>query len=234
MSWDRWEPELPSPTEDWEARRERRHRERLDSEIIETTHEIDRLGARLESERRRVAELNELQARKRALLDELHAIDRQRAVAAKETKDIERQLTIQQQRSERQADRIEWPRHGRPVRIDVDDGAWETIRLAAIEQRTSLRLYVGELVTAEAALREATPGLVPPSSRRRRSSGEGPPLPRRRFLRVHVDDDAWTTIRLAATNTGLTTSRFLGESVEARARALAWRPPMEAGGPRPD
>lgn len=223
MSWDRsWEPEFPSPTESFQARLDRQRRERLEFEILEAGSDIDNLTERLEVERLKVAELNELQAHKRALLVELRALDQERTAAVKETKDIERRLKFQQQQTE-QAGRIKGPRYGRPVRVDVDDGAWEAIRLVTIEQRTTLRFYVGELVTAEAALLGATPDLGPPSSRRRRSPGEGSPRPRRRFLRIEVDDNTWTTIRLAATTTGLATSRYLGQVIEADAHCLGWR-----------
>lgn len=226
MSWDRpWEPEPESLSnlERWQQNLEWRRLDRLDDDVIKTGFEIDQLRKRLESEKRKVAELNELQARKRALLSELRHLEQTRATAVKETKEIERQLRIQQARTEREADQITGPRYGRPVRIDVDNGAWEAIRLVTIEQRTSLRLYVGEMVTAEAALLDATPDLGPPSSRWRRSPGEGAPRPRSRSLRIEVDDDAWTTIRAAARRTDTTISRYLGAVVESRAHGLGHR-----------
>jgi hypothetical protein len=224
MSWDRsWDTNVASNTDSWQRRLDSRRLNRLDDDIAETGHDIDHLRKRLESERGRVAELNDLQARKRALLDELRAVEQERAAVATETKEMERQLRVQQLRTERQADRVEWPRYGRPVRIEVDDGAWGAIRLVTIHQRTTLRVYVGDLVAAEAELFRATPDLGPPSSRRRRSPGEAAPVPRRRFLRIDVDDDLWATIRLAATTLDLTTTRYLGEVVESAAYQLGQR-----------
>jgi hypothetical protein len=200
----------------------RRH-EYLDVELVNLTHDVAELEDRAAAEAEKVTAIEELLERKRRLLADIVRMQQERTEAEKATRAEERRLEFERRRSERLGRRTEGPRDGRPVRIDVDDGAWEVLRREAIERRWSLLGWVGELVDSE--VEAVGHGRVggSPQSRRRRSPGEVEPAPRLRFLRVRVGDDEWTAHRLVAAELGLTAARYLGEVVEAEAYRLGWR-----------
>ena len=82
---------------------------------------------------------------------------------------------------------------------------------------------MGELVRFELSQLAAGTASGRPSSRRRRSPGEGEPSPRQRFLRIQVDDEAWKAFRLASVDLGVSSARYLGEIAEGEAHRLGWR-----------
>lgn len=75
----------------------------------------------------------------------------------------------------------------------------------------TLRSRVGGLIDTEIESSASAGGS--PSSRRRRSPGEGEPVPKRRSLRVHATDDSLDRIRDAARASFVSFERYLGELV---------------------
>lgn len=222
MSWDRpWEP---SPeTRQLEAERERRRQDHLDLDLVEAAQDLVDLKDRADAEREKAAHMQRLLDRKRELLADIARTQRARTEAEKEARAAERRVEFERQRAERLGRRTGGPRNGRAVRIDVDDAAWGVLRRTAVERRCSLLSRVGQLVMTELEAIAAADVTGPPSSRWRRSPGEGEPTPRRRFLRVWIDDESWTAFRLAGIDLGLTAERYLGELAEAEAHRLGWR-----------
>ena len=92
-----------------------------------------------------------------------------------------------------------------------------------VAQGTYLIWRMGELVHFEVGQLAAGTVSGRPSSRLRRAPGEGEPAPRRRFLRIRVDDDTWTAFRIASGGLGLNATRYLGEVAEQEAYRLGWR-----------
>lgn len=222
MSWDRpWEP-TPEMRERKRAD-ERRRQARLDLDLIDTAQDLVDLKHKAEDEQQKVAHMKRLLARKRELLVELGMIQRERTEAEKETRAAERQLEFERRRAERLGQRKNGPRDGRPVRIDVDDGAWAVLQREAVAQGTYLIRRMGELVRAEVHQLAAGDVSGTPASRRRRGPGEGEPTLCRRFLRVEVDDETWRALRLVTLDVDLTLARYLGEIAEAEAHRLGWR-----------
>lgn len=222
MSWDRpWEPS-PQVRRREQDDEHRRH-EQLDVELGNLTLDLHELKERASTEAEKVAAIRELLERKRTLLAEMTRMQRERTEAEKATRAAERRLEFERRRSERLGQRKEGPRSGRPVRIEVDDGAWEVLRCEAISRRWSLMGWVGELVDSEAEAVEEGRISGSPQSRRRRSPGEAEPATRLRFLRVRVGEAVWTAHRLMATKLGLSAARYLGEIAEAEAHRLGWR-----------
>jgi hypothetical protein len=230
MSWDRpWEPSLEMKERARESERQRQ--EQLDAALIDSAQELAEMKGKVEAEAEKTALMTRLLGRKQDLLAELGALQRERLEAQKTTRTAERRLELDRRRAERLGSRTYGPRNGRPVRIDVDDGAWAVVQRDVIANRTSMIGHIGHLVTVEVEQLAAHQVTGSPSGRHRRSPGEGDPAPHRRFLRVHVDDDTWTALRVAATDIGITVTRYLGELVEAEAHRLGWR--AEGPGPAP-
>ena len=222
VSWDRpWEPtpERKAQEREWERRR----LERLDLHLVDTAQELADLKNRADAEEQKVAHLERLLDRKRELLAEISRIQRARTEKEKETRAAERRLEFERRRFERLGHRRNGPRDGRPVRVDVDDEAWAVLQRDVVAQGTCLIWRIGELVCFEMAQLAAGRVSDRPSSRRRRGPGEGEPSPRRRFLRVKVDDETWKAFRLAALDLGVSSARYLGEVVESEAHRLGWR-----------
>ena len=150
-------------------------------------------------------------------------MQRDRTEAEKETRAAERRLEFERRRAERLGSRVNGPRNGRPVRVEVDDGAWAVVQRDVVQHGRAMMWRVAELLEAELL----TVGLCvvtgSPSSRRRRSPGEVASTARVRFLRIEVDAETWRTFRIAALDLGLTAARYLGEIVESEAHCLGWR-----------
>ena len=222
MSWDRpWEPtpERKAQEREWERRR----LERLDLDLVDAAQDLVDLKNRADAEEQKVAHMQRLLDRKRELLAEISRVQRARTEAEKETRAAERQLEFERRRFERLGQRSNGPRDGRPVRIDVDEGAWAVLQRDVVAQGTFLIWRIGELVRVEMDQLAAGEVSGRPSTRRRRSPGEGEPAPRRRFLRIQVDDETWTAFRLASVELGLSAARYLGEVVESEAHRFGWR-----------
>ena len=222
MSWERpWEPtpERKAQEREWERRR----LARLDETVTETNQELVDLRARADAEAEKLQELDRLLGRKRELLTEIALMQRDRTEAEKATRAAERRLEFERRRFERLGQRSNGAREGRPVRVDVDDVAWAVLRRDVVARGMYLIWRMGELVRFEVS--QLAVGTVSgrPSSRRRRAPGEGDPVPRRRFLRIQIDDETWKAFRLAAVELGVSSARYLGEIAEAEAHRLGWR-----------
>ncbi len=222
MSWEqRWRtpPEMKARHREGERLR----RERLDRDVVEAEEELAEAEDRLVNEKAKVARLNELIERRSGLLQHVDALQRERVAAELEARAVERRLAYQQRRVERLGTRRDGPRRGRPVRIDVDEEAWATVKREAVRQRLRLVLWLGDLVRIEVEGLAAGQVTGTPASRRRRSPGEGEPTPFRRFVRVDVDDDHWLDLRAAALDAEVSVGRYVGELAEAVAYEAGWR-----------
>ncbi|MFV0318218.1 MAG: hypothetical protein ACK5O2_14815 [Microthrixaceae bacterium] len=214
----------PTPERKAEEReREGRRLERLDGVLTEASQELVDLRSRAELEAAKLRELEGLLEGKRGLLREIALMQRDRTETEKATRAAERRLEFERRRFERLGQRRSGPRDGRPVRVDVDDGAWALLQRDVVVQGTYLIWRMGELVRSE--LEQLSAGAVSgrPLSRQRRSPGEGESSPRRRFLRIQVDDETWKAVRLAAVDLGVSSARYLGEIAEVEAHRLGWR-----------
>ena len=179
--------------------------------------------ARVDEEREKLARFRELFERRHALYEEQAELRRQRMLTERRIRALEQRVERERRRAERRVVSADGSRRGRPVRIEVDDGAWAVLKLEAVRGRVWLVWWLGELVRVEVDALAAGSVSGPPSSRRRRSPGEGDPLPRRRFLRVDVDDDRWAVLRAVAMAAGLAVGRYVGELAEAAAYEAGWR-----------
>jgi hypothetical protein len=179
----------------------------------------DRVG----EERAELERFKELYRRRQELYDEQALLRRERLQAEQKVRALERRVERERRRSERLAVSVDGSRRGRAVRIEVDDGAWTTVKREAVRQRVWLVWWVGDLVRAEVDALDAGELSGAPSTRRRRSPGEDAPRPRQRFLRIDVDDEHWNAFRAATLDVGLTVGRYVGELAEAAAYERGWR-----------
>jgi hypothetical protein len=186
--------------------------ERLDGTLTETRQEFLDLEARVDAEAEKLQELDRLLDRKRELLTEISLMQRERTEAEKATRAMERRLEFERRRFERLGQR----RNGRPVRVDVDDEAWAVLQRDVVAQGVYLIWRMGELVRFE--MDQLAAGTVPgrPPFRRRRGPGEGEPSPRRRFIRIQIDDETWKAFRLAAVDLGVSSARYPARSPRRR------------------
>jgi hypothetical protein len=179
--------------------------------------------ARVEEEREKLAQFKVLFERRHALYEEQAELRRQRVMTERRIRALEHRVERELRRAERRVVGADGSRRGRPVRIEVDDEAWAVLKRDAVQRRVWLVWWLGDLIRVEAEALAAGSVSGPPSSRRRRSPGEGDPTPRRRFLRVDVDDERWAVLRAAAMEAGLTVGRYVGELAEAAAYDVGWR-----------
>lgn len=179
--------------------------------------------ARVDEEREKLARFRELFERRHALYEEQAELRRQQVLTERRIRALEQRVERERRRAERRVVSADGSRRGRPVRIEVDDQAWAVLKREAVQRRVWLVWWLGDLVRVESDALAAGSVSGPPSTRRRRSPGEGDPLPRRRFLRVDVDDDRWAGLRAAAVEAGLTVGRYVGELAEAAAYDAGWR-----------
>lgn len=112
----------------------------------------------------------------------------------------------------------------RPTHVEVDDGAWTTLKARAARRRQTIGRLVGDLVAAAAAA-----GL--PSERhseRRRSNvqitGERGRRASRSARLFLPDDDTWARFRACAVDESVSIARAVGLVVEHEARRHGWRP----------
>jgi hypothetical protein len=179
--------------------------------------------ARVDEEREKLAQFKELFERRHALYEEQAELRRQRVLTERRIRALEQRVERERRRAERRVVSADGSRRGRPVRIEVDDVAWAVLKREAVQRRVWLVWWLGDLIRVESDALVAGSVTGRPSSRRRRSPGEGDPMPRRRFLRVDVDDDRWAALGAAAMEAGLTVGRYVGELAEAAAYELGWR-----------
>jgi hypothetical protein len=195
--------------------------------IGETVELLTELEDRAEQERLELEELVELVA---ARLEQEGEIARQRIAAAEavlEAEKAKRRLERRARNAETRARRAveeNGPEGVISRHVLVDPGAWQTLAREARRHRTMLMTLAGQALAAEVAALEA--GVVGglPSTRRRRSPGEGSPQPTDRVARLRLAVECWETMAAAATVTGVSTARYSGEVLEAAAHALGWRP----------
>jgi uncharacterized protein YhaN len=180
--------------------------------------------ARVNEEREKLAQFRELFERRHALYAEQAELRRERRRTEQQIRALEQRAERERRRAERRVVSADGSRRGRPVRIEVDDEAWAVLKREAVQRRLWLVWWLGELIRVEVESLASGDVSGRPSSRRRRSPGEGDPVPRQRFLRVDVDDRQWSTCRLAALAQGLTVGRYVGELAEAAAHEVGWRP----------
>jgi predicted DNA-binding ribbon-helix-helix protein len=199
--------------------------ERRTRVIAETIEEIERLDDQLQHEHDDLAMLTALVVEKLEL--ERQIAERHLAAAEQilETDKERRALDAQARRAETRARRAtEGPRLGVVARhLDLDPSAWQALNERARRDRITLMALAGGALTNEAAGIAAGELHGSPSSRRRRSPGEGPPRPADRVARLVITEVAWQQLADAAAQSGLTVARYAGEVIEARAHELGWR-----------
>jgi hypothetical protein len=94
--------------------------------------------------------LKELHARQRELIAELQLTERVRLTEERQTREAVRAFEVEKAKVERARTRVDWPRRGRPVRIDVDDDAWAVLRVNAPDNNLTIIRYLGEIAEEEA------------------------------------------------------------------------------------
>lgn len=107
----------------------------------------------------------------------------------------------------------------RPVHVEVEPAAWETVKAEAIRRRRAVGEVVAELLAAAADKplpAQRTPQRTTSTGRR----GQ-------RFARLFLDDQTWSQFRARSTEGGITAARAIGIVVEHEATRFGWRP--EAG-----
>ena len=211
---------------------EQRRRKRLDLDVVEAEEELAEAEERLANEQKKVARLKDLIEQRSALLRQVDALQRERVAAELEARAVEKRLAYQQRRVERLGTRPGGARRGRPVRVEVDEVAWMTVKREAVRRRLWLVWWIGDLIRVE--VEGVADGSLTgsPAARRRRSPGEGSPMPRHRFVRIEVDDDCWLELRAAALAQGMTVGRYVGELAEVVAFEAGWRAAVDGKGSR--
>ncbi len=132
----------------------------------------------MEEERAELARFKELFEQRHALYEEQAWLRRERFHLEQKALALERRAEHERRRLERRAVSADGSRRGRPVRIDVDDGAWAALKREAVRRRLWLVWWVGELIRLEVEALESGRVSGRPSTRRRRSPGEDDPQPR--------------------------------------------------------
>ena len=98
-------------------------------------------------------------------------------------------------------------RASRPVKVEIDPAAWDTVKRDAVWHRRTVGCAVGELV-----LRSVQDRVIP----RRRPQQTS----QRRFARLFVDDETWALFRVLAFDAHLSIGKFVGLLVEREARRI--------------
>ncbi len=220
----RWERETPQA---WELPAQRADAEirarQLERGIVDVAAAMGDLEDQVRTEQVKVAELESLLDQRQELLFELMDLERRQREAVSGSRRAERALAAEQSRMSARADDGARVRHGHLVRVLADDGAWTVMRVHAERVRHSLGLVLARLVAVEVTAVEAGNAIGSPVERRRRSPGEGDPVPVPHSLRVFADEEVWQLFRVAAAGRGLTLGRYVGELAEAEAYRLGWR-----------
>jgi len=180
---------------------------------------------------------DELVAEKRRLLELVSEARMREATAEKELEQQQRELDAVLKRRQRQAERARLRHHEEPgigsrrsAHVWVDPEAWAVIKRVGLERWKSAAEMLTEIVEADAANTQDT-DLEPRGDnrrrgRRRRSPGEGDPVPQHRVMRLDCDDECWHQIRLAADTAGSTVGRYVGQLIETAAHEHGWRAPV--------
>lgn len=221
MSWllqrhrapERWEYKVDA------AESEARQRE-LDANIARAAEGIAPLAEQVEAERARVQELEALLGERHRLLAELTRFSREIREAHTQLRRAERALERERARAGEPDVQGERQRRGRTVKLLVDPDAFEAFRTDARSRYLWTGWALRDLILAEL---DATDLQDLPETRRRRSPGEGDPVPAQRSLRVFIEEDRWPEFVTLSRRSGLTVGRYLGQLVEAAAHELGWR-----------
>jgi len=107
------------------------------------------------------------------------------------------------------------------------------IKRAGLERWKSAVEMLTEIVEADVANTQGTDSDPRRGNRRRgrrRSPGDGDPVPQHRVMRLDCDDECWHRIRLAADTAGLTIGRYVGRLIETAAHEHGWRAPGDPDG----
>ncbi|HZJ28143.1 MAG TPA: hypothetical protein VFF40_14215 [Acidimicrobiia bacterium] len=194
--------------------------------IGETVDVLTELEDRAEQERLELEELVELVM---ARLEHEGEIARQQIAAAEAmlaAEKVRRRLERRARNAETRARRVmqEAGREGMISRhVLVDLGAWQLLGREARRQRTTLMSLAGQVLAVEVAAIEAGGVVGSPSTRRRRSPGEGEPRPTDRVVRLLLAPGAWDAIVGAAGTADTSAGRYAGEALELAAHANGWR-----------
>lgn len=182
----------------------------------------------------------ELVAEKRRLLELVSEARLREATAEKELEQQQRELDAVLKRRQRQAERARLRRREEPgigsrrsAHVWVEPGAWAVIKRVGLERWKSAAEMLTEIVESDAANTQGTDSDPRRGNkRRRRSPGEGDPVPQHRVMRLDCDDECWHLIRLAADTAGSTVGRYVGQLIETAAHEHGWRAPVS--GPESD
>jgi hypothetical protein len=98
-------------------------------------------------------------------------------------------------------------RANRPVKVDVEEQAWQLVKRDALRHRKTVGEHVGGLVGA------AVSDPVRPRHLSQRA-------PQRMFTRLIIDDETWGKFRVLAIDVGVSTGRLVGIIVEREARRI--------------
>ena len=105
----------------------------------------------------------------------------------------------------------------------IDPTAWQILAREARRRRTTLMNLAGKVLITEAAALERGGVTGLPSTRRRRSPGEGRPQPTDRVVRLLGPPEVFDALADAAATTETSTARYMGAVLEAAAHTLGWR-----------
>lgn len=224
MSWllqrhrapGRWEYKVDA------AESEARQRE-LDANIERAAEGIAPLAEQVEAERARVKELEALLGERHRLLAELTRFRREIREAHTQLRRAERALERERARAAEPDVQGERQRRGRTVKLLVDPDAFEAFSTDARSRYLWTGWALRDLILAELDGIAAGGLLGLPETRRRRSPGEGGPVPAQRSLRVFIEEDRWPEFVTLPRRSGLTVGRYLGQLVEAAAHEIGWR-----------
>ncbi len=125
---------------------------------------------------------------------------------------LHRRVEIERLRADGTLYREEHRNQNRPAHVDVDPGAWATVKREAVRLRETVGALVGGLVV------QFTDAGAPPSHSSVRTAEH-------RFARLCVDDERWAKFRGIAIDSHVSTARLVGLVVEAEAVRLGWRAP---------
>jgi hypothetical protein len=152
---------------------------------------------------------------------------------------IERRQETRRRRAERGTTRK--PRRpSRPVKVDVDPEAWETVKRDGVRRRWWIGAVVGELVRL--AVQD---GVVPRNRPQRKSAQDAAraqqthqsskqtsaqggrqrsgQAPGRLFARIFIDEETWAQFRLLALDAHVSSGRLVGLLVEREAHNIKKR-----------
>lgn len=224
MSWlpnryrapERWEYEVEA-AEAGERQRE------LDAHIERAAEGIAPLAEQVEAERARVEELGALLDERRRLLGQLTRFRLEIRDAHTELRRAERALERERTRPAEPDIQGERQRRGRTVKLLVDPDAFERFSTDARRRYLWTGWALRDLILAEVDGSAAGDVEGLPETRRRRSPGEGDPVPSQRSLRVFIEEDRWPEFVMLARRHDLAVGRYLGQLVEAAAHELGWR-----------